>query len=88
MALNIKDPDTDRLARRLAELTGESITTSLREAIEARIAEIEARNRAASATDHVRDLLDQIAARGRARSVLNDLSEDEILGYDEHGLPS
>lgn len=26
MALNIKDPEADRLARRLAETTGESLT--------------------------------------------------------------
>ena len=38
MALNIKDPDTDRLARELAAATGESITVATRQAIEERLA--------------------------------------------------
>jgi hypothetical protein len=29
MALNIKDPETDRLAQRLSVLTGESITAAV-----------------------------------------------------------
>ena len=38
MALNIKDSDTDRLARELAAVTGESITVATRQAIEERLA--------------------------------------------------
>ena len=34
MALNIKDPETDRLARLLARETGESITVAARIALE------------------------------------------------------
>ncbi|MDQ3382985.1 MAG: type II toxin-antitoxin system VapB family antitoxin, partial [Actinomycetota bacterium] len=45
MALNIKDPVTDRLARELARATGESITVSLRVAIEDRLRRIRARER-------------------------------------------
>jgi antitoxin VapB len=37
VALNIKDEQTDRLARELAELTGESITVATRRAIEDRL---------------------------------------------------
>lgn len=37
MALNIKDPKTDRLARELAAATGESITIAVRRAIEERL---------------------------------------------------
>jgi antitoxin VapB len=33
MVLGIKDPETDRLARRLARLTGESITESVKLAL-------------------------------------------------------
>src|ERR671922_23037 len=37
MALNIKDPETDRLARRLSMLTGESITMAVKTAVRERI---------------------------------------------------
>ena len=40
MALNIKDPETDRLARELAQATGESITEATRVAIAERLARV------------------------------------------------
>lgn len=84
MALNIKDPDTDRLARELAALTGESITTAARRAIEERLERVQARAHAATTTD---DLL-AIIERGRAREVLDPRTADEIIGYDSSGLPT
>jgi len=84
MALNIKDPETDRLARELAELVGEPITTALRVAIEHRLSRERARRRAVDREDVIAGII----ARGRERAVLDDRTEDEILGYDEHGLPS
>lgn len=83
VALNIKDETTDRLARELAELTGQPITTAVREAIEERLASLRRRRSVAS-----RPNLAEIIARGRARPVLDDRPDDEILGYDEHGLPT
>ena len=44
--LNIKDPETDRLARELAELSGLPITTAVREAIQERLVTLRARSRA------------------------------------------
>lgn len=81
MALNIKDDVTDRLARELARLTGESITLALRRAIEERLAVERRRRRNAS------DLSD-IIRRGRARAILDHRSEAEILGLGEDGLPT
>jgi len=37
MALSIKDPETEQLARSLAQLTGENITTATKRAIEERL---------------------------------------------------
>jgi antitoxin VapB len=37
MAISIKDPDTDALARRLASLTGEKITDAVRIALQERV---------------------------------------------------
>lgn len=81
--LGLKDPETDRLARRLARVTGESITRAVQTAIRDRLEQEERRRGRAS----VEELL-AIARRWASRPVLDDRSEDEILGYDEHGLPS
>ncbi len=80
MALNIKDPITDRLARDLAALTGESITDATRRALEERLRVLRRSERSAP------DLSD-IISRGRARAVLDRRSDDAILGYGDDGLP-
>lgn len=84
MALNIKDPETDRLARELAGETGESITVAARRALEERLHRV----RAQAAARPRAEQLSALIARGRARSVADPRSAEEILGYDEHGLPS
>lgn len=83
MALNIKDPETDRLARELAAATGETITVAARTAIEERLARIRARRAAEPAIDELRALI----RRGRSRPLLDDRRVDDVLGYDDRGLP-
>ena len=80
MALNIKDPATDRLARRVAELTGESITDATRTALEERLQRL-LRTRPTDPT------LGDIIRRGRARRVVDERCEGDILGYGPDGLP-
>jgi antitoxin VapB len=80
MALNIKSAEADRLARELADLTGESITEAVTKAVRERIeraqhGEFERRLAALKA------LGEEI---GRL-PVLDDRSADEIIGYNEHG---
>ena len=41
MPLNIKDSDTHALAKRLASLTGESLTQAVKRAIQERLARVE-----------------------------------------------
>jgi antitoxin VapB len=84
MALSIKDPETERLARILAELTGETITLATRRALEERLRRIGPDTSKAA-------LLEDLAASRRrwsALPVLDDRSADEIIGYDEDGLPN
>jgi antitoxin VapB len=83
MALNIKDPEADRLARALADATGESITVAARRAFAERLDRV----RAQSTAPAVQSDLEAIISRGRDRATLDELSADEIIGYDEHGLP-
>ncbi|KPH75560.1 MULTISPECIES: type II toxin-antitoxin system VapB family antitoxin [Bosea] len=83
MALSIKDAETERLARALAHRTGESITTATKLALEERLRRIGGAPRKAS-------LLEDLAASRRRWSslpVLDSRSAEEILGYDETGLP-
>ncbi|WP_375237006.1 type II toxin-antitoxin system VapB family antitoxin [Microbacterium schleiferi] len=83
MALNIKDPEADRLVRALADATGESITVAARRAFAERLDRI----RAQSTAPDVQADLEAIIARGRERATLDTRLADEIIGYDEHGLP-
>lgn len=84
MALNIKDAETDRLARELSRATGESLTAAVAVALRERLERVRGRTRG-------RDLaaeLDAIALRCAALPVLDERPEEEILGYDERGLPA
>lgn len=85
MALNIKDPETDRLARELAAATGETITVAARRAFEERLVRVRAR---AAATDATQERLTEIILRGRQRQIRDPRDVDSILGYDDDGLPT
>src|SRR6266404_337629 len=83
MHLNIKNDEAHKLATELADLTGESLTSAVTLALRERLARERRRRRP-----------DRIAARlmkiGRSYAALADTgrSPDEILGYDDHGLPT
>lgn len=83
MALNIKDPETDRVVRQLAEETGETITVALRTAAEERLVRVRQRNHRAG----VRPALQAYIDRARARQVLDARTADAVIGYDADGLP-
>lgn len=84
MALNIKDPETDRLARELATATGQTITVALRQALTEQLTRIRAK--ATSELAAGPDLAD-IIRRGRDRAIRDHRDEDQILGYGDEGLP-
>jgi antitoxin VapB len=83
MALNIKHPDADRLARELAARTGESLTDAVLNAIRERLRREETRRKAPS----LRRELEKIRKRCSTLPVRDRRSAEEILGYDEYGLP-
>ena len=84
MALSLKDPEADRLARELAARTGETLTTTVIVALRERLARLRGRSKRHR---RLRDELREIAQRCRQLPTLDDRPADEILGYDEHGLP-
>lgn len=84
MALSIKHPDADKLARRLAAITGQSITdavlTSLREQLRRETGRVPAHR-----------LGDELRAIGNRCAALPDYdarTPEEIIGFDEHGIPA
>jgi antitoxin VapB len=83
------DAETERLARKLAEATGKPLPSIVREAIAAKA-------EAAGLTENGGPQLsrDELLARMKeitdgfaSLPVLDDRTPDEIIGYDEHGVP-
>ena len=85
MALNIKDPQTHAIARELAQVTGESITQAVHIAILERLRRV--RTSRITPARSLADALDEIALRCAALPDVDTRSPDDIIGYDEHGLP-
>ena len=83
MALNIRNPETERLAKELARLTGETKTEAVTRALRDRLARLR-RERSARC---LADELDEIARHCARLPVRDSRTPDEILGYDDRGLP-
>ncbi len=83
MALNIRNPQTEALATELAQLTGETKTEAVTKAVRDRLDRVKRERHRRSLADE----LDAIARQCAALPVLDARAPDEILGYDEHGLP-
>lgn len=83
MALSIKHPEAGRLARRLSALTGESLTEAVINALKERLA----RHQKRPAAPRVSEELERIAEQIKRLPLLDARTDDEILGYDERGLP-
>ena len=83
MALNIRNPETEELAETLAKLTGETKTQAVTKALRDRLERVRRR----LSGRRLADELDEIALHSASLPVLDARDADEILGYDESGLP-
>ena len=83
MAISLKDPETDRLARAVAALTGESLTTAVKKALAERL-ERERLKRGDREERLAR--IREIAEHFASLPVYDPRSPDEICGYDENGM--
>lgn len=82
MALSLKDPETDRLAREVSKLTGESLTEAVRAALSERL--IRERLRRGLPKE---DLAAQLDALATELPALADIDNgEEAVEYDENGL--
>jgi antitoxin VapB len=88
VAMNIKNEGTEKLTRRLASLTGESMTTAITVAVRERLERLEA----GDAQDSVEDRAAHILLIGReiAPRLCGPLANGDHgdLLYDDRGLPT
>ena len=82
MALNIKSDEADRLARQLAAETGETLTEAVVNALRERLEREHARQGPSMVAR-----LKSLAAEVAALPVSDARTPDEIINYDEVGLP-
>ena len=83
MGMNIKNEQACRLAKQLAKLTGESLTTAVTEAVRERLARLRG--------ERDIDRAERLLALGRdcaahLKKPFRTVDHAELL-YDEHGLP-
>jgi antitoxin VapB len=83
MALNIRNDEAERLAEALAKLTGETKTEAVKRSLRERLARL----RRERSRCRLADELDEIALHCARLPVQDSRTPDEILGYDEDGLP-
>ncbi len=83
MALSIKNEETEKLARELAQVRGMSMTAAVTEALREALLRLRGRRR----VPVLRERLARIAERCAALPDRETRSADEILGYDGDGAP-
>jgi len=84
MALSVKDPEADRLAREIAERTGETLTGAIVVALRERLSRLRA---PATRPSRLIEEMREISRRVRALPRVDERSDEDIVGYDRSGLP-
>lgn len=84
MALSIKNEEADKLARELAQLTGESLTEAVLQALRERLQREHGRKHGPDLFEEVRRIQKRVARL----PVQDARPAEDIIGYDEHGLPN
>jgi antitoxin VapB len=86
MALSIKNLEVETLARELARRRKIPVTEAIRQSLAREVA----RERMIPRGDReeLRQRLIAIAESAAALPLISDMTDDEILGYDELGIPS
>ena len=84
MALNIKNRETEQLARELARRRGQGITQVVTDALRREVERERRKPRRSDEQERLRRI-DEIVEEVKRLPVLDDRSADEIIGYNEHG---
>lgn len=83
MALSVKNPEADRLVRELTAATGESITDAIVVALRERLERVRGNH-----APTIARRLNALRAEIRTHPIADPRAADEIIGYDQHGLPA
>jgi antitoxin VapB len=85
MGVFIRKPEAEAKIRELAERTGETITDAIERAVDERLTRLGPQKKKGRVD---RKKLAEILAYFDSLPKINEhLSDDDIVGYDEHGLP-
>jgi len=85
MGILIKRRETEDKIRELADRTGETITDAVERAVDERLAKVGPPGRSGRA-DWQR--LEKLVSKVRSSPPINEhLTDDEIVGYDDSGVP-
>jgi len=84
MGLNIKNPETEKLIRELAQRRGQGITEVLTDVI-GREVERERKKVTPQDLEARRRRIDQIVEEYNRAPIIDDRTADEILGYNDQG---
>jgi antitoxin VapB len=82
MSLNIKDPEAHKLAQRLAEETGETMTQAVTDALREKLSRVRRAKRSKATAEELRAI-----ARRFRRHLTGPVEDHGTLLYDEKGLP-
>ncbi len=82
MSLNIKDPEAHKLAQRLAEETGETMTQAVTLALREKLSRVRRAKRSGATAEELRAIARRF--RGHLKGPVKDHGS---LLYDEKGLP-
>jgi antitoxin VapB len=85
MAINIKSVEAERLVRELAELTNESITDAIHRAVRERLTRERLRRMGGVERSWAR--IERIQERIQAVPLVEGRTTEDLLGYDERGVP-
>jgi antitoxin VapB len=85
MGLSIKNEETERLVRELARREGVGVTTAVHRAVSDRL---QAKAKLTRDPEAIMAAIRKIQADVSKMPILDHRAADEILGYDELGLPS
>ena len=83
MALSIKSDEAEALARKVAAITGETLTGAIVRALREQLERLEEKEQVSSVVYQ----LETIARRTAELPLLDPRSPEEILGYDKNGVP-
>ena len=86
MSILVKNAGTEKKIRRLAKRTGETITAAIDRAVDDRLAKLGPERRKKGRVDR-KKLAELLAYFDSLPKTNEHLTDEEIIGYDEHGLP-